>query len=322
LLDRVGTKDRAHPTRLIQNDPSPWATCAQGSLPNTRKRLEKRDAAHSFEISRDWEAMNFSYTCDFLYIDFALKSYWQPFNDLVVEMESFVPLPHSHFSEQRASEIENYKSFWTSTSAELEAFVDQQLEARSGAEAQFNSRFLNRLMTQYVTVAMLSQALCEAGINAIMAIGLAANNSPELLTLLERSEIKEKWRVGPKALNPEFDLPKGEALWETLRHLITERNALMHYRIDLHIENKKILDGTALGSMSVQDRISWTKRYFSLPYDLAIYAQSQLKAEQKGFILMNSAPIATAVEHRACLSKLQLSNAPKIVGFHVTPPTL
>ena len=45
-------------------------------------------------------------SADYLHIDVALKSLWQPFNELVAEMDSFVPRPLSDYEDERRKMFE------------------------------------------------------------------------------------------------------------------------------------------------------------------------------------------------------------------------
>jgi hypothetical protein len=151
-------------------------------------------------------------------------------------------------------------------------------------------------MSQYITVAFMSHALCEAAINAILAIGLVKHGSEELFTVIEKAGIKEKWRVGPKCFCPSYEFPPGTALFATLNHLTGRRNALVHNKIHLHVGGKKVLEGSKFERLSFRDNIRWMRRFFSLPYDLAAHARIQM--EETNWILMNRSPIVTADEHK------------------------
>jgi hypothetical protein len=173
--------------------------------------------------------LSFSHTADYSYIDSALKARWASVETFSAEVQDFVPRTVADFSEERASELARLQILNpTSTDASLLEFVDRQIAARASPPIQFHLRFGERIMSEYVTVALLSHALCESAINAILAIGLATANAPELFELLERSDIKDKWCIGPKSFHPAYSLPKGGALYQTLQYLTRQRNALVH----------------------------------------------------------------------------------------------
>lgn len=244
----------------------------------------------------DTTAANFQTSADYLHIDVALKSLWQPFNELVVEMDSFVPRPLSDYEDNRQRKFEDLRRLNPTGSDEpLRELVDAQITVLASERFQFSDRFSNHFMTQYVMVALLSHALCEAAINAILAVGLVKHGSQELFSVLEKAEIKEKWRVGPKCFYPSYEFNPGTALFETLNHLTKRRNALVHNKIDLHIGGKKILEGSKFERLTFHENILWMRRFFSLPYDLTAHATTQL-----GYLVsfsLSSAPIVTAAAH-------------------------
>jgi hypothetical protein len=161
---------------------------------------------------------NLSYSIEYVHIETALKARWLPFKELVNEMSAFEPAPISAFDEHRKLEMDRLKKLNPdSPDHELAAIVDPQIAYAANPNEQFNRRFSDRFMTEYVTVAFLSHALCEAAINTVMAVGLACSKNTELFSLLERAEIREKWRLAPKALSPSYNFPKGSALEETLQ---------------------------------------------------------------------------------------------------------
>jgi len=245
----------------------------------------------------DPTAAGFRTSADYWHIDVALKSLWQPFNEIVAEMDSFVPRPASDYDDNRQKLFEHLRGLNPTVPEEaLTKLVDDQFTLAASERHQFVDRFSNRFMTQYVTVALLSHALCEGAINAIMATGLVKHESQELFSVLERAGIKEKWRVGPKCFCPSYELNPGNALFETLNHLTKRRNALVHNKIHLQIANKTMLEGSRFERLTFQENIRWMKRFFSLPYDLVAYARSQLK-DPFIMVLGESAPIVLAAEH-------------------------
>jgi len=244
--------------------------------------------------------MNYETSADYIHIDDALKALWHPFNDLVDEMDKFVPRPLSEYETQRREMFQEYKRLNPASSDEsLAELVDEQITFSASEKIQFSDAFSKRFMTIYISVAFLSHALCEAGINAVLAIGLAEHGSAELFALLEKANIKEKWRVGPKSFDPTYELKGGTALSETLAYLTQRRNALVHYKVKLHVDGTKILDGSTFERTSFQESIQWTRRFFSLPYDLMRHACTQMRGSSSWGILHDTSPIVTADEHKA-----------------------
>ncbi len=128
-------------------------------------------------------------TADYHHIDAALKSFWGPFNDLWNEMASFVPRPLSDFDHERGSHFERVRELNPNMSNdEIDRYVERVIESSRSPEYQYIDRFSERVMTMYVTVTLLSQALCEAEINAILAVGFYENGLADQFAKLERAD--------------------------------------------------------------------------------------------------------------------------------------
>jgi hypothetical protein len=161
--------------------------------------------------------MNYQTSADYMYIDAALKSIWKPFEELVAEIDAFSPRPLADFEDERRKQLEHFKKMNpTLSNKSIEEFVDQQLAIAASEPVQFVNRFSERFMTQYVMVVLLSHSLCEAAINAILAIGLAQIGSETLFSFFEKADIKQKWCIGPKSFFPAYNFPVDTALYETL----------------------------------------------------------------------------------------------------------
>jgi hypothetical protein len=229
---------------------------------------------------------SYSHTADYFYIESALKRQWPVFETLENEFKSFSPKTASDFAEYRTQFLARLvKLNPTTPTSELEAIVDGQIHANLDMRMQIHNTFADRIMSMYVTVAFLAHALAEATINAILAIGLVAQNSQDLFTLLERTDIKEKWVTGPRVFAPSFSFPKGGTLYRTLQHLSRQRNAFIHYKIELEIDGKKALEGSRLDRAPLGHQLDWTRRFFNLPYDLSDHASKQLESLPFSFLL-------------------------------------
>lgn len=240
----------------------------------------------------------FVHTADYSYIEAALKARWEPFSALAAELESFVPRTIADFADYRNVELERLKKLNpTSSEEELLKLIDGQIQANADPGRQLWFQFADRIMAEYVTVAFLSHALAEAAINAILAIGLASSGSPELFAVVERADIKEKWVAGPKAFCPTYSLAKDGALYQTLHHLSRQRNAFVHYKIELEMNGEKRLDGSRLDRAPLSTQITWIRRFFSLPYDLV--AQARAQVPNSAFILFDCRPIQLFSTHTA-----------------------
>jgi hypothetical protein len=220
---------------------------------------------------------SFGHTAEYTYIDEALRTRWNTFRTLEEEMAAFEPKPIDDFSLQRDREINRLRILNPdSPIEELMTFVDNQIQFISSPDWQFRERFDRRHMTEYVTVIMLSYALSEALINAVLAIGLANTESLELFPILEKAEFKQKWLVGPKSFVPNYKFPQGTGLHETISMLTRQRNALVHYKIELEVDGIKVLKGSDFKRNRYNEEQRWLRRYFSLPYDLAEFVHKSI----------------------------------------------
>lgn len=241
--------------------------------------------------------LTFSHSADYAFIDAALKARWDPFLALKTELEAFSPRTVGDFAEHRVTELARLKALNPDSSDEsLLAIIDGQIRANADPGTQIYLLFADRVMSEYVTVAFLAHALAEAAINTILAVGLAASGAAELFSLLERADIKEKWTTGPKSFHSAYSLQKGSALYQTLQHLTRQRNAFVHYKIELEMGGEKKLEGSRLDRAPLHVQVLWVRRFFSLPYDLAAHARKQVP-HLPGLMLYDTGPIQLFPPH-------------------------
>jgi hypothetical protein len=243
---------------------------------------------------------SFSHTADYIFIEMALKARWKPFYELEREFHSFTPRTAANFDEYRQSELARLKSLNPNAPDEdLLTLINGQIQSQTEPGVQIYLLFNDRVMSEYVTVAFLAHALAEATINATLAVGLSTAGSPDLFTLIERADIKEKWLTGSKAFHPTYTLPKHSALYQTLQHLTRQRNAFVHYKIELEMDGERKLEGSRLDRAPLHVQLNWIRRFFSLPYDLAMHAHTQMP-HQIGFFLYDGGPIERFAPHTIC----------------------
>ena len=136
-------------------------------------------------------------------------------------MAAFVPKPIEEYHVKRGKEVERLKRLNPEAPVEeLEKLINREIDFVASDKWQFHERFDQRQMTEYVIITMLSHALCEALINAILAIGLAENGATDLFSIIEKADFKNKWLVGPKSFYPEYEFPRGGGIHETLVSLV------------------------------------------------------------------------------------------------------
>ncbi len=244
-----------------------------------RKQQEKfeADCAWAKELGLSMPMPPMSFTTDYQYIDFALRSRWPAFVDLEMEATGFRPKSVSELLTENMARLPSLRQNNPNhTDEQLLAHLSEQAEHFSHPELQRYFKFDERIMGEFVTVAFLAHALAEATINAFLALGLAMYSSTEVFKILERANVLEKWTTGPKTFHPSYSLPKGGALYGTLKYLISQRNALVHSKIELSIAGNLELEGSRIDRPPQLKRLEWIRRLFSLPFDLANHARQQV----------------------------------------------
>ncbi len=240
---------------------------------------------------------NFGFSSSYPFLDQALRSRWEIHRALELEMDSFVPRPASDYQPLRAAEVDRLRVLNPeSPLQDLERLVDGYFAPE---ELQFCNQFDARHMSEYIIITVLAQALAEAMINTILAIGLANAGASELFSLLENAEFKQKWIVGPKAFCGDYSFPIGTAIHETLSILAKQRNSLVHNKVSLSVENDQVLKGSLFQRVGYIGERRWIKRFFSLPYDLMEFAADALPDLPLSGLLHKRSPILKASEHIA-----------------------
>lgn len=238
-------------------------------------------------------------TAEYRHLEVALKSYWGPFVELTNEIEAFVPQPLPAFTDKINRLSENIQeSNPQMLSEEAYRLAVQRISSSHSPEMQSYSLFSDRLMTLQVTVTLISHALCEALINALLAAGHYEQRSHEHFSEIQKANITDKWVNGPKEYCPKYDLPKGSALYETLNHLCKQRNSWMHHKSHLHVGDEKIIEGSQLFNLPYEESVRWMERYFSLPFDLAAHAHAHTYQAIAAIIVFTRNPIPVADVHK------------------------
>lgn len=249
--------------------------------------------------------MNYTVTADYEHLDEALNSYWQAYLDLKSEFEQFVPLPLSAFDKEREKAEANLVRLNPNLpKEELRRAAAEGIAANYSPKWQFFSSFANRIMTLYVTVALLSQALCEAEINAILAVGLYEAGQTEKFEKIERSSLLAKWVKHPKLICKGYELHESSGLYESLAHLIAQRNSWIHHKVELCVGNEVVVEGSSKALSTYQDHLYWIRRYFCLPYDLVNHIFGHTHQMIPSMMLYKRKPIPVADEHKPDIGKL------------------
>lgn len=211
-------------------------------------------------------------------------------------MAAFRPRGVNDFASEKASSLEGLRALNPDTTEETHLqHVSPQVRGWADPIIQFHLRFDARFMAEYVLTVLSAHALCEAVINAILAIGLGTNGAADSYWSVECDDVKEKWRIGPEMFCPTYELGKGTALYATLARLTKQRNALAHSKVALEIEGTLILPGLGIERMPYSLEVASLRRFFSLPYGLASHASTATALPTS--LLYDSSPIERVSVH-------------------------
>lgn len=218
----------------------------------------------------------YGHSCEFRHIDRALRSRWASFRQIEDEIRSFVPKTKEQIKSEAGNHRRRVQSDWPFMSPEMiDSMLEEHVDTMSSPTIQLRAQFSDRLSSECVIVVVLSHALCEALINAILAIGLGRSGKEGLFTLLDRAQLLEKWRSGPKAFLSDYSFPSSCAIYETMKRLVRMRNAFVHSKISLSVGGRQILDGSEPEWVSFGEELKWLRRFFSLAYDLSEFAANR-----------------------------------------------
>ena len=186
-----------------------------------------------------------SHTQQHWYLQIALQKHGELFAALDQEMSNFVPKKAEDFSALRDELWKTVRPINEHlTDEEFRKFVEGEVVIHLDPEIQFRQEFSERYMMATLPIIFLSHALLEATINAVLAIGLHQAGKIGDFAQLEKQEVKTKWADAPKEFLPEYVLIKGDILYGRLAKLTKMRNAWVHSKITLRIDNVKVEKGT------------------------------------------------------------------------------
>lgn len=181
------------------------------------------------------------------FIRSSLKFHIDGLLELFLKMDSFTGLTDAEKSELRAN---LWKSYGTANAnlqtGDLENFIERQFQSLSGIHFSFMRKFYTPFMNHAVPTILLSSALAEALINAIVATGLIMRNKSRFFAIFDRMELREKWCLGPSLFDDSIKVDLGNHHFETLKRLVQLRNAFVHSKIDISTtDGKDRIKGTS-----------------------------------------------------------------------------
>ena len=227
-----------------------------------------------------------SHTAEYWFIELALAEHARSFGVLDGEISSFQSLPIESLQSKKREMWDRIRPLNTDAPAEeLTRFIDSQVAAGCSASTQFYHQFLERFAAEAVAITILSHSLCEAIINAILAIGLSAQGQDNLFKIFEPSNLKDKWTIAPLVFLPKYLFPKTGTLYESLSVLCTRRNSYVHSKITLrNNDNSVLIAGSSAASVSIDPAgRAWLKRFLHLPYELHSHVCAQTEDKSLRF---------------------------------------
>jgi hypothetical protein len=212
-----------------------------------------------------------THTASYWFIEIALEAHAKSFSALEARMDAFEPLPMEAFHDEWQRMWDQMRPINKGMSDEdLKRFIDSQFALGKSKQMQYMNAFLKPFTAEMIAITVLSHALVETTINALLALGLENSQKEQLFHMLEKAEVKKKWIFGPQAFLPDYILPKSIALHESLSILCRRRNAYAHSKITLRDGSDQVLlPGSAPHSISInEDSRKLMHRFLTLPYDL------------------------------------------------------
>lgn len=228
--------------------------------------------------------MQYSFTAQHIHIEDALAEGARHFDVLEREIRAFTPRSLDDFAAERERRLQHMLQLNPTSSVEdITHLVDQQFQFVSSPEYQVLNKFYNRWAAAHITLTTLSHALCEASINASLALLMAHRELAQTFPLVERSPLKKKWTLAPKLLEPSYELPADSVLVRDLSQLIADRNALAHSKISLNYNGKDVLKGEEAHISLDGESADRLWRFAALPYKLQSHLEERLRTTENFF---------------------------------------
>jgi hypothetical protein len=212
-----------------------------------------------------------SHSADYWYLELALANCKAAFAQLKSDMDTFVARQPTDFEVERNAMWAQMRPLNAHLSdAELHKYIQGQIDMAADPQYQFQNRFSEAFSAQAVSIVVLSHALCEAFINAALALGLHHASKNGVFSLIEKTEIKEKLINGPSTFLESYLLPKSGALFENLSSLSKERNAFTHHKIGLKNDDGQVIHERNKSTQIRMDSNGTKKieKYLDLPFAL------------------------------------------------------
>jgi hypothetical protein len=264
------------------------------------------DVNISVSLSRYNMSNQLSISSHYSYMSDNLQDLWGQFRALRTETEKFQFKPLAdflHIRDRHLSRLLELRPESALQALEAEAMTQAELAHKY----QFQEHFGRRPMKLLVSVLFMSQSLCEATINVILAVGFHEQGRTELFDSWERKDFRDKWCDGLDELFPRETFDKSGSIYGALYNLAVQRNAFTHYKSKIEVQNWLIREGVPPQSYkSSKELLDWMHRLISLPYDLLEIAS--LRARDPSLAhLADRGVITCPLLHKTELKNLRLA---------------
>jgi hypothetical protein len=204
------------------------------------------------------------------FIELALKERANSFIQLEKQMDEFKPLALDAFQHKWQQMWDQMRPLNAEMSDEdLKLYIDLQISEGYSYDWQYYNTFIQTFSAEVVAITVLSHALVEATINAVLAEALGYIGKPSLFLILEKANVKDKWTIGPQSFLPNYAFAKSDALFEGLSTLNQRRIGYAHSKTNLlNEDNKPIVSETNPSLSMCKEQRKLLHRFLSLPYEL------------------------------------------------------
>ena len=234
-----------------------------------------------------------SYSAEYRFLESALKSHWDPFNRMMYEINTFQPLPPPEdYLDRREKMFENLLKLNPHTTKEDHIkTVEYQFIHNHPINNQISSLYSTKFMSSYVSIVIISHALCEATVNAVLLLGLADKEDAKNFEKVENKPFTQKWTVELNKIYDEYKFDSESNLYKTLYRLNEVRNKIIHHKIELTVNGETVYEGKKLDRMPFTELYLDAISFFNLPYDLIKNVQHQIRNVYFHSVLDDRSPI-------------------------------
>jgi len=137
------------------------------------------------------------------------------------------------------SALRRYTAQYQELLQEVENYQPESVSPNTDIDFAYFERFGFSVDESRMVVILLSHNFIEALAN----FNLALQTNEEVFQLLESASVIEKWATIPRLFVPDYELPKGEQIYQDLKLLVTRRNAITHMKPEIVVDGLRMHKG-------------------------------------------------------------------------------